>query len=308
MNIHEYQAKAILRELGAPVARGVPAFTVEEAEKAANQLPGPVRVVKAQIHAGGRGKGRFKEDEAGDKGGVRLARFGRRRGRPCPPDAGQDAGHQAERRRRPGGAPSLHRRRLGDRPRALPVRPGRPRLGPRRLHRLGGRRHGHRGGGGERTGEDRHRPCRSGRRLQPAYRHDHRLCPRSLRQRGQAVRGADRQALCGDAREGHEPARDQPAGGDRGRRPHLPRRQDQLRRQRALPPSGHRRPARPGRGGSARDRGGGASSSTTSRSTAPSAAWSMAPASPWRRWTSSSSTVPSPRTSSMSAAAPRASG
>ncbi len=73
MNIHEYQAKAILGALGAPVAKGVPAFTVEEAEKAANQLPGPVRVVKAQIHAGGRGKGRFKEAAAGDKGGVRLA-------------------------------------------------------------------------------------------------------------------------------------------------------------------------------------------------------------------------------------------
>ena len=74
MNIHEYQAKAILGQLGAPVAKGVPAFSVEEAEKAARELPGPVWVVKAQIHAGGRGKGRFKEPQAGDKGGVRLAR------------------------------------------------------------------------------------------------------------------------------------------------------------------------------------------------------------------------------------------
>jgi succinyl-CoA synthetase beta subunit len=56
MNIHEYQAKAVLREFGVPVPRGVPAFTVDEALKAANELGGPVWVVKAQIHAGGRGK------------------------------------------------------------------------------------------------------------------------------------------------------------------------------------------------------------------------------------------------------------
>jgi len=56
MNIHEYQAKAVLREFGVPVPRGVAAFTVDEAAKAANELGGPVWVVKAQIHAGGRGK------------------------------------------------------------------------------------------------------------------------------------------------------------------------------------------------------------------------------------------------------------
>jgi succinyl-CoA synthetase beta subunit len=56
MNIHEYQAKAVLREFGVPVPRGIPVFSVEEAEKAAQQLGGPVWVVKAQIHAGGRGK------------------------------------------------------------------------------------------------------------------------------------------------------------------------------------------------------------------------------------------------------------
>ena len=74
MNIHEYQAKAVLREFGAPVSMGRPAFTPEEAVAAAKQLPGPLYVVKSQIHAGGRGKGRFKEPSAGDKGGVRLAR------------------------------------------------------------------------------------------------------------------------------------------------------------------------------------------------------------------------------------------
>src|ERR1700729_2530338 len=56
MNIHEYQAKSVLREFGVAVPRGVAAFSVEEAEKAAHQLGGPVWVVKAQIHAGGRGK------------------------------------------------------------------------------------------------------------------------------------------------------------------------------------------------------------------------------------------------------------
>src|SRR3569833_2367369 len=56
MNIHEYQAKAVLREFGVPVPRGIPAFTVDEAIKAANDLGGPVWVVKAQIYAGGRGK------------------------------------------------------------------------------------------------------------------------------------------------------------------------------------------------------------------------------------------------------------
>jgi succinyl-CoA synthetase beta subunit len=74
MNIHEYQAKAVLREFGVPVARGVPVLKAGEAAKAAKELGGPVWVVKAQIHAGGRGKGKFKEPAAGDKGGVRLAK------------------------------------------------------------------------------------------------------------------------------------------------------------------------------------------------------------------------------------------
>ncbi len=74
MNIHEYQAKAVLRAFAAPLANGFPAFTPEEAEDAARKLGGPLWVVKSQIHAGGRGKGRFKEASAGDKGGVRLAK------------------------------------------------------------------------------------------------------------------------------------------------------------------------------------------------------------------------------------------
>src|SRR6516225_5025652 len=74
MNIHEYQAKAVLSEFGVPVPKGKPIFSPEEAESAARDLGGPLWVVKSQIHAGGRGKGRFKEPSAGDKGGVRLAR------------------------------------------------------------------------------------------------------------------------------------------------------------------------------------------------------------------------------------------
>ncbi|WP_339643713.1 ADP-forming succinate--CoA ligase subunit beta [Jannaschia helgolandensis] len=74
MNIHEYQAKALLREYGAPVSEGVPVTKAADAKDAASQLDGPLWVVKAQIHAGGRGKGKFKEADAGEKGGVRLTR------------------------------------------------------------------------------------------------------------------------------------------------------------------------------------------------------------------------------------------
>ena len=74
MNIHEYQAKALLREFGAPVSRGVAIFKASDADLAADELGGPVWVVKSQIHAGGRGKGKFKEASAGDKGGVRIAK------------------------------------------------------------------------------------------------------------------------------------------------------------------------------------------------------------------------------------------
>src|SRR5687768_11157174 len=74
MNIHEYQGKALLKGFGAPVADGVAIFSAGEAEAAAKKLPGPLYVVKSQIHAGGRGKGKFKELPADAKGGVRLAK------------------------------------------------------------------------------------------------------------------------------------------------------------------------------------------------------------------------------------------
>src|SRR3954470_3531278 len=74
MNVHEYQAKELLAKQGIPVPAGYPALSVEEAVEAAGKLPGPLWIVKAQIHAGGRGKGRFKELGPDAKGGVRLAR------------------------------------------------------------------------------------------------------------------------------------------------------------------------------------------------------------------------------------------
>ena len=74
MNIHEYQAKALLRSYGAPVSDGRVVLKAEDAKTAAGEMDGPLWVVKAQIHAGGRGKGSFKEAEAGEKGGVRLAK------------------------------------------------------------------------------------------------------------------------------------------------------------------------------------------------------------------------------------------
>ena len=73
MNIHEYQAKELLAKFGVPVPAGYAAMNVDEAVAAANRLPGPLWVVKSQIHAGGRGKGRFKELAPDAKGGVRLA-------------------------------------------------------------------------------------------------------------------------------------------------------------------------------------------------------------------------------------------
>src|SRR4051794_33711758 len=74
MNIHEHQAKAVLKEFGVPVPRGQVAFTPDEAAKAADALGGPVFVVKSQIHAGGRGKGRFEGLGPDAKGGVRVVK------------------------------------------------------------------------------------------------------------------------------------------------------------------------------------------------------------------------------------------
>jgi succinyl-CoA synthetase beta subunit len=72
MNIHEHQAKDVLRQFGVPLSQGVAVFSLDEAKRAIDSLPGPLWVVKSQIHAGGRGKGKFIEKDAGEKGGVRL--------------------------------------------------------------------------------------------------------------------------------------------------------------------------------------------------------------------------------------------
>ena len=74
MNIHEYQAKELLAKFGVPVPAGHAAMSVEDAVRAAKLLPGPLWVVKSQIHAGGRGKGKFTELGPDAKGGVRLAK------------------------------------------------------------------------------------------------------------------------------------------------------------------------------------------------------------------------------------------
>ena len=73
MNIHEHQAKKVLREFGAPIAKGAAITALDQAEAAVASLPGPVWVVKSQIHAGGRGKGKFKELPADAEGGVRVS-------------------------------------------------------------------------------------------------------------------------------------------------------------------------------------------------------------------------------------------
>jgi len=73
MNIHEHQAKQILKEFGEPIAKGAAITALDQAEAAVASLPGPVWVVKSQIHAGGRGKGKFKELAADAKGGVRVS-------------------------------------------------------------------------------------------------------------------------------------------------------------------------------------------------------------------------------------------
>ncbi len=160
MNIHEHQAKAVLAEFGVPVPRGYPAFSVDEAVAAAEKLGGPVWVVKAQIHAGGRGKG----------GGVKLARSidevrdDRRQ------DARHDPRHPPDRAEGPRGAPPLHRGRRLDRQGILPLAAGRPRDQPRGGGGLHRGRHGHRGGRPRDAGAHPHLHDRSGDRRLAASR------------------------------------------------------------------------------------------------------------------------------------------
>ena len=98
MNIHEYQAKAVLREFGVPVPRGVPAFSVEDAVKGAHDLGGPVWVVKAQIHAGGRGKA----------GGVKVVKSVDDVKKEVRPYSGLNSGYASDWPARKEGQSSLH--------------------------------------------------------------------------------------------------------------------------------------------------------------------------------------------------------
>jgi succinyl-CoA synthetase beta subunit len=108
MNIHEYQAKKLLQSYGAPVSDGRIVLRSEDAKTAAGELDGPLWVVKAQIHAGGRGKGTFKEPKAGEKGGVRMARSVTEAAEEAKKNAWAHAGNTSNRPQRQAGKPRLH--------------------------------------------------------------------------------------------------------------------------------------------------------------------------------------------------------
>ena len=156
MNIHEYQAKELLAKFGVPVPAGYAAMSVEEAVDAAKQAArAALWVVKAQIHAGGRGKGKFKELGRDAKGGVRLAHSIDEVARACGRDARQDAGDDPDRPRGQAGPAALRHRRRRHRQGILPRAAGRPRERPDRHRRLDRGRHGHRDGRARHAGEDR---------------------------------------------------------------------------------------------------------------------------------------------------------
>ena len=115
MKIHEYQAKQLLAAAGVTVPRGIVAQTADEAAAAYQQLGGAIAVVKSQIHAGGRGKGTFKQ--YADQRGVVLVKSADGRKKRCQ-NAGQDAGDDSDGTRRKGRQHSADRRRIEDRPRA----------------------------------------------------------------------------------------------------------------------------------------------------------------------------------------------
>ena len=182
MNIHEYQAKAILKAFGVPGRRRrCRRSRRRRRRRRRRELGGPVWVVKAQIHAGGRGKGRFKEKEAGEKGGVRLARSVEEVRRFAEEMLGRtlvthQTGPQGKRVNRlyieQGSdiAKEFYLSLLVDRASSAG-----------RLRRLDRGRHEHRGGRGEDAGEDRLLLRRSGDRLHAASRPPHRAGARPRR-------------------------------------------------------------------------------------------------------------------------------
>jgi succinyl-CoA synthetase beta subunit len=273
VNIHEYQAKALLRDYGAPVSDGRVVLRAEEAKTAAGALDGPLWVVKAQIHAGGRGKGRFKETDAGEKGGVRIAKSveeaadeaRRMLGRTLVTKQTGPSGKQVNRVYIEDGAGisrELYLALLVDRQTS-------------RVSFVASTE------GGMDIEEVAHATPEKilTFSVDPAtgYQpfHGRRIAFALGLEGGQVKQcvNADGHALQALRGQGHGDARDQPAHRDRQGRPQVPRRQDGLRRQRDLPPPGHRQLARRDRGGPQGTRRPPSTISTTSRSTARSAAW-----------------------------------
>ena len=295
MNIHEYQGKEILRQYGVATPRGYPCFSVDEAVAAAERLGGKVWVVKAQIHAGGRGKG----------GGVKVAKSLDEVRRACRRDPRHDAvthqtgpeGRVVKRLLIEEGADIRKELYVG-----MVVDRGTQRVtlmasseGGMDIEEVAAHTPGEDSQGVHRPGHRADR--RPGRRRRTQDRHARGLAgPGARIHAGPVPRVRRMRRVAG---------RDQPADPDRRRPRARARCEVQFRFERAVPPSGDRRACatstrriRP----RSRPR---SSISPTSRSTATSAAWSTAPASRWRRWTSSSCTAARRRTSSTSAAARR---
>ena len=308
MNIHEYQAKALLksyRRCRSPKA--CRSSRRSEAEAAAKALPGPLYVVKCADPCRRPRQGQVQGTRPRRQGRRAAGQVGGRSRRQRQGDARPHAGDQAD-RRRPASRSTASTSRTAPISRASSIcsllvdrddRPG-------RVRRVDRRRHGHRDGRARHAREDHHRRHRSdqgrdGGRCRQALDGALKLDGDAARGRQDAVPGA----LQGLRRQGHEPARGQPADRHEGRPSARARRQGVVRQQRAVPPPRPAGAARHHRRGRQGDRGVASTTSPMWRSTAISAAWSTAPASPWRRWTSSSSMAKSRRTSSMSAAARR---
>ena len=288
MNIHEYQAKELLAKFGVPVPAGYAAMSVEEAVEAAKKLPGPLWVVKAQIHAGGRGKGKFKELGPDAKGGVRLAKSieevranaEEMLGKTLVTIQTGPQGKQVQRLYITDGvdiAKEFYLALLVDRE-----------TGPHRHRRLDRRRHGHREGRPRHAGEDRDDDHRSGDRPDAAPRPRRRRGARPHRRSRQAGRQGAAAALQCLRRHRRLADRDQSARGHRRRQAAGARCQGRLRQQCRVPPPGARGAARPHRRRSDGDRGVEVRPRLHQARRRTSAAWSTAPAWPWRRWTSSS--------------------
>ena len=290
MNIHEYQAKELLAQVRRAGARGPCRDERRRSGRSGGKLPGPLYVVKAQIHAGGRGKGKFKELGPDAKGGVRLAEDARRGARGRDRHARQHAGHDPDRRRRQAGQPPLRHRRRRHRQGILPRDAGRSRHRPDRDGRLDRGRHGHRDGRARHAREDPHAST-----IDPADRLHAASWPRRCRgaradRRSRQAGGEASRRQLYDAFLGTDMSQieiNPLAETDDGKLLVLDAKVS-FDSNALYPPQGSGRAARRDRGGPDGDRGVASTTSPTSSSTAISAAWSTAPASRWRRWTSSS--------------------